>query len=77
MADKPIIMSETLFEMRRRHKQERLALMLSVIRAHEGRVPKAAMVLGVGKGEVYRELREAGVGLPIGEMKALASHEAE
>jgi transcriptional regulator of acetoin/glycerol metabolism len=52
--------TETLSELRRRHKTERTALVMSVVRSSSSML-EAAQRLGIDRGGIYRELREAGI----------------
>mgnify|MGYP001596693300 CR=1 FL=1 len=51
---------ETISQLRRRHKRERLTLMQRAV-TEFGTVYEAAVYLGINRGVLYRELREAGV----------------
>lgn len=51
---------ETLFEMKKRHQREKLALILAALRTCSS-VSEAAKLIKIDRGALYRELRQAGV----------------
>ena len=62
---------ETLIEMKRRHKRERVGLIMLAIQS-AGSVIGAARMLGADRGGIYRDLREAGIILSEGGRSAPA-----
>lgn len=50
---------ETIFEMKKRHKAERLELLRTAIKATRN-VADTAKLIKMDRGAIYRELREAG-----------------
>lgn len=51
---------ETIPQMRRRHKQERTALIANAVR-EAGSINGASLILGIDRGVIYRELEQAGI----------------
>ena len=51
---------ETIYQMKVRHKAERVALVVAAIRS-AGSVSGAAAILGINRSILHRELRDAGI----------------